>query len=141
MSSFFPTRRLSVSEIILIPEAYFYLFIFRIKLSFLPSREWMPQSATDIAEKLETKELKKALLLTGVINALEDRAPWKNTCLVKALAAHKMLQKRLIPHKVHLGLAPKHDGQLEAHAWLSIEEEVVVGGGDLERFCEIAGFV
>lgn len=140
MSRFFPKRKLSFSEIVLIPEALLVLFIYRLKVSHQSSIKWMPKATTDISEKITAKKMGIALLVVKVINGLETRTPWKNTCLVKALATHKMLKKRQINHKIHIGVAPKLNNYFEAHAWLSIENEIILGGKNLSGFHEISGF-
>ena len=140
MSSFLPYRKLSFSEITLIPEVVLYLFIFRLKVSYQPSQKWMPDVALKNLKKIDSFSMKKAILIAKVVNGLARRAPWKSTCLVKALAANKMLHKRKIDHKIHFGVASTVNTQFEAHAWVSVEDEVLIGGGNLERFHEISSF-
>ena len=140
MSHFFPKRKLSYSEIILIPETLLHLLIFRLKVSYQPSRKWMPKATTVNAKKIIPKKMAIALLVVRVINGLENRTPWKNTCLVKALATHRMLQKRQIDHRIHIGVAPKLNKHFDAHAWLSVGNEIILGGENLDRFHEISGF-
>ena len=140
MSRFFPKRKLSFTEIVLILEALVGLFIFRLKVSYQPSRKWMPKATAESAEKTNDKKMGTALLVVKVINGLETRTPWKSTCLVKALAAHSMLQKRQIVPKIHIGVAPNGNNSFEAHAWLSVGTEIILGGENLDGFQEISGF-
>ncbi|GGZ75019.1 lasso peptide biosynthesis B2 protein [Algibacter mikhailovii] len=140
MSHFFSKKKLSFSEIVLIPEALVMLCIFRLKVSYQPSRKWMPKATSERAETTSDKKMGTALLVVKVINGLETRTPWRNTCLVKALAVHSMLQKRQIVHKIHIGVAPKENKSFEAHAWLSVGTEIILGGGNLDRFHEISSF-
>ena len=138
MPRFFPKRRLSFSEIILIPETSLYLFVSRLTVSYLPPSRWMPKDFTADFEKPGAIDRTKALLVAGIINGLEARTPWKNTCLVKALAAHRMLKKREITHELHFGVAPKGNNELEAHAWLSVGNEIILGGENVNEFHEIS---
>ncbi len=140
MSFLLPKRKLSISEIALIPEACFYLFIFRLKISFQPSVKWMPKATTEVSENTGPENLKSAQLITGVIDGLGNRTPWKNTCLVKALTAHRMLKNRKINYKMHIGVAPVSNNQLKAHAWLSVGNNIILGGGNLSAYFEISGF-
>ena len=140
MSLLFPKRKLSFSEISLIPETCFYLFIFRLKVSFQPSVKWMPKATTEISENTDPEKMESAQLITGIIDGLENRTPWKNTCLVKALTAHRMLKKRDIHYKIHIGVAPSPNNQLKAHAWLSVGNNIILGGGNLSGYFEISGF-
>ncbi len=140
MHNFIPKRKLSFSEVMLIPEALLVLFIFRLKVSYQPSRKWMPKATTEVSEKIKAEKMRRALLVAKVIDGLENRTPWKNTCMVKALATRQMLQQRLIIHKIHIGVAAKLNNQLEAHAWLSVGNKNILGGENLEGFHEISAF-
>lgn len=231
MIRFFPRHKLSSEELSLIPEALFYLILARIKVSFIPSRFWMPkkvegvrcQASGDGAKGDEddgaTKELrdedgkqaqssghgaqgveqtcppkpwrgrrahlssgalakeegaecfrvsefqdfrervaesrlqnpstrnpepgtlnnyfKTAKLIASLINGLAARTPWKSTCLVKALAVHKMLKRRNIESQIHFGVKKASSVGFEAHAWLSVYGEVVIGGENLDEFVEL----
>lgn len=79
-------------------------------------------------------------LITNIINGLSTRTPWKSTCLVKALAASKMLSKRHIPHSIHFGMKKNDSGNYEAHAWVSASGRVLIGGENVEEFKEVGRF-
>ncbi len=138
MNHFLPRRRLSYAEAILIPEALIQLFIYRLRVSFRPSSEWMPKSSAGSSKLLTGDKREKVRLVAAVINGLADRTPWASTCLVKALAAAYMLNKREIPQKLHIGVARTPSKDFKAHAWLSVDGKIIVGGGNLEDFHEIS---
>ena len=137
MPRFLPYRKLSFLEIKLLPEVFFFLLIFRIKVSYQPSKKWMPSITFKSLKTIDTVSMEKAVFVAKVINGLATRTPWKSTCLVKALAANKMLQQRKINHKLHFGVARSLDTKFEAHAWVTVKGEVLIGGGNLEEFNEI----
>ena len=140
MGRFFPKRKLTFSEIVLIPEALLALFIYRLKVSYQPSLKLMPKATKGGSKEIAADKKATALLVVKVINGLETRTPWKSTCLVKALATHRMLQRRLINDKIHIGVAPKDNNLFEAHAWLSVGTEIILGGENQDGFHEISGF-
>lgn len=78
--------------------------------------------------------------IAKVVNGLATRTPWKSTCLVKALAASKMLSKRHIPHSIHFGMKKNDSGNYEAHAWVSAGGRVLIGGENVEEFKEVGRF-
>jgi len=52
------------------------------------------------------------------------------TCLVKAVAAKRMLARRSIPATIRLGInhaVPAEGASWEAHAWMEIGDKVVLG--------------
>lgn len=59
----------------------------------------------------------------------------RSTCLARALAAQDLCRRYAYPAQVRLGARRQDGGALEAHAWLELGEEVVVGGSqDLEEY-------
>lgn len=55
------------------------------------------------------------------------RTPWRSLCFPQALACAVQLRLARIPHAVDFGLR-RHDGALLAHAWVTVGDDVVLGG-------------
>jgi len=55
----------------------------------------------------------------------------RSTCLVRALAAQSLCRRYGYPCRLQLGARRGDAGDLEAHAWLEIGDEVVIGGGEV----------
>jgi len=56
-------------------------------------------------------------------------------CLTQALATHLMLCRRGQPAHLRIGVAKSEGGRFEAHAWVELEGQVVIGGfEDLMRY-------
>jgi hypothetical protein len=56
------------------------------------------------------------------------------TCLTQALAAQALLARRDCPAQLRIGVARGAHGQLEAHAWLDVDGQAVIGGAISGRF-------
>jgi Transglutaminase-like superfamily len=138
MKYFFPKRKLTTSEFFLIPEGLWELFTARIKVSLLPSQKYLPLASNSPIIILSHKKIKTGKTIAAVINGLSARTPWASTCLVQVLALHKMLLKRKIPHSLHFGIKKNSTLAFEAHAWLSLNREIVIGNTDLQLFKEIS---
>ncbi len=66
--------------------------------------------------------------------------PWmKSLCLPRALAAQTMLRRRGIASKLCLGVA-RNGSAMEAHAWVEIGPNKIVGGAEAQRFTRLAEF-
>src|SRR3954469_17820090 len=89
-----------------------------------------PPAAVDQARLGEAKRV------GYVIGAGAARLPWHPNCLPQALAAHRLLRRRGIPSRLHLGVA----GGGEAHAWVTVCDRTVIGGAGRERFVPLAAF-
>jgi len=66
------------------------------------------------------------------ISRADTLAFWKNRCLVKSLAAYRMLKRRGIRASLHLGLSTGLGGIPVAHAWLQVGHFEVVSRGEVE---------
>ena len=66
-------------------------------------------------------EVKSALRYAGHL------LPWKNRCLVRALAARRMLARRKFPSTLTLGVLRPGNHKTSAHAWLTAANVEVVG--------------
>lgn len=62
------------------------------------------------------------------IPRLGVRVPWRADCLVQALAAQRWLASAGIGSMLCLGVRRDVGAAFEAHAWLRVDEQVVVGG-------------
>jgi hypothetical protein len=75
----------------------------------------------------------------AAVAAAARRLPWRPTCLRQAVAAGRMLHRRGIGSRIHLGVAAE-PGALAAHAWVTVGGRVVLGGRGAERFTAVAAF-
>jgi Transglutaminase-like superfamily len=76
-----------------------------------------------------------------VVWAVETAArhmPLANTCLTQALAAQVLLARRGYPALLRIGVVKGDKDNLQAHAWVESEGEVVIGGYELERYAHLA---
>jgi hypothetical protein len=136
MKDFLPYRNLTLSEVLLIPEAFYQLNYAWIKVQFFPSKKYIDKIDPNDSSHKTVREKSTAKLISSVINGLAKRTPWTSTCLIKAIAAKRMLKKRGINHHLHFGVLKTGEKFLEAHAWLSVDGEVIVGGENHESFVE-----
>ena len=56
--------------------------------------------------------------ISQAIHIMSRYTFWESQCLVKAIAAMKMLERRQIESTLYLGTAKDENGKLIAHAWL-----------------------
>ena len=102
-------------------EALATLYLVRVGLSFLPlaqvqrrlERPLRPRSGVDLST------------LTWSVERLSRLVPGA-TCLVKALAARRLLARHGFKSELHIGVA-KEGAELRAHAWLCCGGRVISG--------------
>jgi hypothetical protein len=74
------------------------------------------------------------------INIMSKYTFWESMCLVKAIAAMKMLERRNIESTIYLGTAKDEKGKLIAHAWLRSGPFYLTGAEVKDRFIVVSKF-
>ena len=78
--------------------------------------------------------------VSRAINIMSRYTIWESQCLVKAMAAMKMLEKRKIDSTLYLGTAKDEKGGLIAHAWLRSGPFYITGAEVMDRFTVVSKF-
>ncbi|MEW5552008.1 lasso peptide biosynthesis B2 protein [Peribacillus frigoritolerans] len=78
--------------------------------------------------------------VSRAINIMSRYTIWESQCLVKAMAAMKMLEKRKIDSTLYLGTAKDENGGLIAHAWLRSGPFYITGAEVMDRFTVVSNF-
>jgi hypothetical protein len=75
------------------------------------------------------------------VRAAARRLPWRTKCIEQGLALQRMLRLAGVDATLHYGARhDPHSGKLEAHVWVSVGGEVVIGGEEAAGFAEIAAY-
>ena len=137
---------LSWEEWRLLAEAGVFLVAVRLALWFVPFRRLATRfgKAMEVSPTTETEVQRAVVLPIGwAVQVLGERLPWMSQCLVQALAATWMLQRRRIPSTLYFGLAKDSSGQLKdllAHAWVRSGTQVLTGERGRDGFTVVATF-
>jgi hypothetical protein len=137
---------LSWPEWRLLVEAGLCLVVVRLALWFVPFRRLASRfgNTMEVSPTDETEVQRVAMLPIGwAVQVLGERLPWMSQCLVQALAATWMLQRRRIPSTLYFGIAKDSSGQLKdllAHAWVRSGTQVLTGARGRDGFTVVATF-
>ncbi|KWX86285.1 stage V sporulation protein S [Paenibacillus riograndensis] len=126
----------------LIPEALWRLFLVRIQLLF-PFAKTAPQLGIQAQETpMISREGDAARIrhVTKAIRVMSRFTPWKSTCMVRAGAGLKMLEKRGIESTLYMGVAKDKQGRMIAHAWLRSGSYYVSGDDAMKGFVVVEKF-
>lgn len=125
---------------LLFVEAFFYLGWARILIS-VPFSKVAPSLGAPMEETTSTQHDRMKAELIKVHDAIQiisGHTFWESKCLVKAIAALKMLERRQIESTLYLGMARDESGKMIAHAWLRSGPFYITGEEGMERF-SVAG--
>ncbi|MEC5424052.1 lasso peptide biosynthesis B2 protein [Virgibacillus sp. C22-A2] len=123
-------------------ESYYYLGYARI-LKSLPFVRVAPSLGEQMEETSVFPSLTDRQQLRDISQAIHIASSytlWESQCLVKAIAAMRMLERRKIESTLYLGTAKEKSGQLIAHAWLRSGPYYITGSEGMERFTVVSKF-
>jgi hypothetical protein len=126
----------------LLIESYFYLAWARI-LKNRPFSKIVPILGKQMQETPFTCHDSHKEILSHIsqsIHMMSRYTCWESQCLVKAIAAMKMLERRRIESTLYLGTAKDETGEFIAHAWLRSGPFYITGAVGKERFTVVNKF-
>lgn len=127
----------------MLAEAAWFLAWARL-LSLLPfakvsaALRLVAEQDTPFAGSGSMEEVLQVRLIARAIRQASRLAFWDCRCLVRAIAALKMLGHRRLAATLYLGTARGDAGEIIAHAWVRCGEVYVTGAEEMNRFT-IAG--
>lgn len=136
--------QLPFQEKIILCEAMFWLAVFRLALLFISFKKissYLGQQGVVIDDSVciesrnDVEEIRRVIRAVG---RMSRNLPWECKCLVQAISAKRMLKRRNVESTVYLGVTKK-DG-FSAHAWLRVDDTVVIGGGELSKYSVVSYF-
>ncbi|MDG0814413.1 lasso peptide biosynthesis B2 protein [Cohnella rhizosphaerae] len=123
-------------------EALAYLTWARLLL-LLPFHKYarfLGQPMTETAQDTEPGSRESASRVSSAIRRAGRLTPLDTRCLVRAIAAMKMLQRREVETTLYLGTAKDKDGRMIAHAWLRCGNQYVTGAEEMRGFTVVGKF-
>jgi transglutaminase superfamily protein len=130
MKKFAKFVRLSTTEQFLLLRTVILVAAIRVGLWLLPFR--VVQRFTFKAwEKKQTPYSVEQFI--WAVRATSRCVP-RATCLTQAIAAQILLSRAGYNPKVKIGVAKNDKKLFEAHAWLTLGDQVLIGGTEVERY-------
>ena len=133
----------SRNERMLFWEAYRLSLLSRLTIWFMPVKRystWLGKQNTETPANEIDCIYAKAYSIAHAVRRSSRYAVWPAKCLVEAMTAKKMLDKRHIPSTIYLGVGKNQKKQLIAHAWLRCGSIIIVGRKGMEQFKPVAWF-
>jgi hypothetical protein len=134
---------LSWAEWRILFEAGAMLVAARLVVWFVPFRRLAKGLGKTMVESpVAETEIQRSLAtpIGWAVRELGRRLPWMSQCLVQAVAATWMLQRRRIPSTLYFGVAKDSGKQIKAHAWVRCGTLVLSGAGGLDQYKVVATF-
>ena len=130
-------RRLSPERRRILPRTVMVLTAASAAVAFLPFRKALQLGCVALVTR--------ARLSVGdcvwAVEAAARRLPWRTKCIEQGLAVQRLLRQSGVDARLHYG-ARHHpqSGKLEAHVWVTVGSETIIGGEEAAGFAEIAAY-
>jgi hypothetical protein len=135
--------RLADSDRWLTVESTFYLCCAKVATWATPTRTLLALGNLDISKG--AADMRVAALPADIAPAIHalDRSSRRlafANCLIRALALRMLLAQRDIATDLHIGARKDEHGEFAAHAWLTYNDIILVGGDDAKSlYRELVG--
>ncbi len=123
-------------------EACFYLGYARLQMlrPFAKVAPGLGVKTEETPANCEAEQIRTLRQITSAIHIASKYTPWDSKCLVRAIAAMKMLERRRLASTLYLGTAKDEGGKLIAHAWLRSGPLYISGADVMHQFTVIEKF-
>lgn len=129
-------RRLGPKRVRYAITALGYLALSRVRFAVFPTRRLLGNLSREAVAAAGNTRALDPRLVAWSIAAVSRRLPWRSDCMIQAMAATSWLRAAGYAPEFHLGVRSGAIDDIEAHAWLTLDGRVVVGGGAVD----VAGF-
>lgn len=127
---------------LLLIEAFIFLGWARIlkTIAFSKVAPHLGERMKETSIVIDESNRKLIQRISQVVRMMSRYTLWESMCLVQAIAAMKMLERRQIESTLYLGTAKDEKGKLIAHAWLRSGPFYVTGGDVMHQFTVVKTF-
>jgi hypothetical protein len=127
---------------LLFVEAFFFLGWARFlkSMSFSKIASSLGEHMRETTLEMDESNRKLLVNISQAVNMMSKYTLWESMCLVKAMAAMKMLERRKIDSTIYFGTAKDETGKLIAHAWLRCGPYYITGSEGMEEFVVVSKF-
>ena len=129
-------RSVTLARVRLLLWAALWLSAASAAVAFLPFRRAIVLGCVELADG------RKAIVddYRWAVETASRRLPWRTMCIEKGLALQRMLRRGGVDAILHYGVRAVAGGAPEAHVWVCVDGEPVIGGDEAQRFAEIATY-
>ena len=121
--------RMPPRQIAMLFEAWFLTAYYRFLVLYTPFSNLSKKIGTKGYETPSDTDFREiGREIRAAVDIICRHTPWESKCLVRALTAKKMLNRRGCPCTLYMGVTQNSEGKMGAHAWLRCGGIYVAGG-------------
>ncbi|MBI5680861.1 MAG: lasso peptide biosynthesis B2 protein [Methanobacterium sp.] len=122
----------STFEKYILIKSFILLWIVRIMLWILPF-SYIQKISGDLTVNNDKKNTNHKISINKILYSVDITSKYVPlcTCLTRALAAQILLKRENYNSSIKIGVC-KDNGKLESHAWLEVDNKIVLGESETE---------
>ena len=125
---------------LLIPQILVLMYWYKFRVRHRPFSEVAQNIGRLGYETPREPSSGNAWLVHDLMEAMQRRLQWKDSCLIRALTARKLLNRMGERCTLYMGVCKLEGQPMEAHAWLRCGRLIVTGGDSMAGFTVTAVF-
>lgn len=129
--------RLTAAQWLLLARAVATLGAASAAVAIVPFRRAVAFGAVNLQSPGNRRSVRDCV---WAVEAAARRVPWRAMCFEQGLAVQRLLRKSGVDAVLHYGARQSPASRLEAHVWVSVGGETVIGGEMASQFQLIASF-
>ena len=123
---------MTYSDAIALAKAATVVIAFRMALQALPFRTVRRIAARETRRRRGMDAAERERIVWAV-NGVSRKIMPSRRCLVRALSVQWFLRRAGVPAELCIGARKSAEGRLNAHAWVELDGQVIIGGKESPR--------
>ena len=120
--------KMPMKQKLLIPQIFVLMEYYRFRVHHRPFSELAPKIGKLGYETPVVPSPRNAWLVHELMESMFHWFKWKDSCLIRALTAKKLLNRMGEKCTLYMGVRKAAGKPMEAHAWLRCGKLIVTGG-------------
>lgn len=120
--------KMPLRQKLMIPQVFVLMAYYRFRVHHRPFSELAPGIGTLGYETPLRKASRNAWMVHELMDAMFRRIKWKDSCLIRALTAKKLLNRMGEKCTLYMGVQKLEGQPMAAHAWLRCGNLIITGG-------------
>lgn len=125
---------------VLIPQILVLIYWYKFRVHHRPFSELAPKIGILGKETPVERTPRNAWYVHELMEAMFRRIRWKDSCLIRALTAKKLLNRMGERCTLYMGVRKLEGEAMTAHAWLRCGKLIVTGGESMAGYTVTATF-
>lgn len=121
---------------VLVIEAIAALAVAATAIAFAPYRRAVKLGSRPLGQKRSADAGMEEVIWS--VSAAAARVPWRSMCFERGLALQWMLRRRGHDARLVYGARMKGDSELDAHVWVKLGDQILIGGEEAESYGRLA---